>query len=511
MPHLPPSDNDLTRRAFLQRAALATAAACLPGACGRPGARGKERRDMPNLLFVFPDQFRRQALGCLRQDPVLTPNLDRLAGESLVLTQAVSNCPICSPFRASLLTGKHPFGHGVVTNCNSGAPGMELRAQETCLSDVLYAAGYDCGYIGKWHLEAPHEPYVEPPRMGDGDCVWDEYTPPGPRRHGFDFWHSYGCCDQHLHPHYWEGDAPRDRPARVDAWSPLHEAETAVDFLRRQAPARGGAGRPFALFVSMNPPHTPFEQVPPEYVARYGDATPGELLKRPNVDLRRDDEPTRRAARAVKNYFAAVAGVDEQVGRIVAALDGLGMRDDTIVVFTSDHGEMMGSHGLMHKGVAYEESLGVPFILRWPGRVPARRDDLLLGSPDLMPTLLGLLGLAGRMPAGVEGRDLSPSLRGEPQSRPDAALFYRIQRAAPAAGSRGLRTMRHTYVLDMPADAAKPPTVQLFDNRDDPFQLRNVAHDQPALARELHGRMVAELAALHDPFRPPAGFDPGGG
>ena len=461
---------------------------------------------MPNLLFVFPDQFRRQALGFMRQDPVITPHLDRFAVDGLVLTQAVSNCPLCSPYRASLLTGKYPFGNGVVTNCNSASPAMELGVHDSCLSDVLRRAGYDCGYIGKWHLEAPHPPYVEPPR-DDDDLVWDEFTPNGPRRHGFAFWHSYGCCDAHLAPHYWDNDAPRDRPLRVDDWSPRHEADVAIDFLRRHAPGPNGASRPFALFVSMNPPHTPFEQVPPEYVARYGEATPRELLNRPNVDLRRDSAATQRAARSVKNYFAAVTGVDEQFGRIVGALDELGLREDTIVVFTSDHGEMMGSHDLMHKTYAYEESLGVPFILRWPGRVTARHDDLLLSVPDLMPSLLGLMGLAHRTPHGVEGVDLSPAFMGGNPRRPESATYFRILPALPRAGSRGLRTSRYTYAIDA-AEEAPGFRVRLFDNRDDPYQLRDVSVAQSRLTRELHGHLRDELTRVGDTWPLPLDVAP---
>jgi uncharacterized sulfatase len=183
----------------------------------------------PNVVFVFPDQFRQQAIGFMQQDPVITPNLDRFASESLVLTHAVSNYPVCSPYRAMLFTGKYPFSTGVIGNCYSGTIpyGVQLRASERCFSDVLHDVGYSLGYIGKFHLDLPREediPFTEGWRGQPGaGSFWDAYTPPGPRRHGFDFWHSYGCCDQHLTPHYWHNDAKVDERTDIEGWSVQHE------------------------------------------------------------------------------------------------------------------------------------------------------------------------------------------------------------------------------------------------------------------------------------------------
>ncbi|MBT4502457.1 MAG: sulfatase-like hydrolase/transferase, partial [Gemmatimonadetes bacterium] len=189
----------------------------------------------PNLVFVFPDQFRQQSLGCMSQDPVVTPNFDRFAARSRVLTHAVSNRPVCSPYRAMLFTGKYPHANGVLTNCNSDTVQYDcyLRDTDRCLTDILHDADYSQGYIGKFHLDPPtdaHSEYTEGPR-GDGK-IWDTYTAPGPRRHGIDFWHSYGCCDNHLHPHYWEGDARLEERIDVDDWSVRHETDVAVDFIR---------------------------------------------------------------------------------------------------------------------------------------------------------------------------------------------------------------------------------------------------------------------------------------
>jgi len=452
----------------------------------------------PNLVYVFPDEWRRQAFGFMNEDPVLTPNLDRFAAESLVLTHAVSNRPLCSPYRAMLFTGKYPHGNGVLENCNSTtrAHGNYLRAGDRCLSDVLHDAGYSLGYIGKWHLDAPVQenyPYTEGPR-GDG-VVWDAYTPPGPRRHGFDFWHAYGCCDRHFDPHYWVGDAKVHERIEPREWSVQHETEVAVDYIRNSGGGYRDPDRPFALFVAHNPPHMPFDEVPERYVRMYDGKTHEDLLNRPNV---RPAGQGAEAERDVTNYFAAVTGIDDQFGRILAALTDEGLADDTVVVFSSDHGEMMGSHGLMHKVVAYDESLLMPFIIRWPGVIRPRRDDLLLSVPDILPTLLALMGLGDETPADADGADHSAILLGGDAPRPTSALYLNVVSSDPAGLDRGLRTHRYTFVVQRGEEGDE--TVLLYDNKADPYQRTNVAAERPEVVADLAREMRAWLRRTNDPW-----------
>jgi len=344
----------LSRREFLRNTSVAVALS----ATGCLATVESKALKQPNLVFMFPDQFRRQSIGYMNEDPVITPCLDRFASESMVLTDAISSYPVCSPFRAQLFTGKYPISNGVTTNCNSRQIVM-LKQNERCLSDILYANGYSLGYLGKWHLDKPHEPYVgrRRGRVGapGGGIVWDEFVP-AHRRHGFEFWHAYNCRDQHLNPRYWTKDSKRTEPVYFNEWSTKHEADVAIDFIKNPQNKYRKANKPFALFIAPNPPHTPFGQVPKKYVDMYQGKTYKDLLNRPNVDL---NNPHPQAKAHVKNYFAAVTGTDQQFGRILDALKEKGLEDNTIVVFTSDHGEMMGSHNRMHKSVAYEESIGI--------------------------------------------------------------------------------------------------------------------------------------------------------
>ncbi len=451
----------------------------------------------PNLLFVFPDELRQHALGCMNQDPVITPHLDCFATESLVLTHCVSNRPVCSPYRAMLLTGKYPHANGVLTNCNSDnmVYNNYLDASVTCLPDVLHDAGYSQGYIGKWHMDPPsdqHE-YTEGPRS-DG-IVWDSYTPPE-RRHGFDFWYSYGCCDRHFNPHYWPTDAAINERVDIEEWSVKHETDVAINYIQNADGRHRDSDKPFALVISHNPPHMPFDQVPKQYVDRYGDATNEELLNRPNV--RFEGEGGGVAKIHGKNYFAAVTGVDEQFGRILQCLREEGLDENTIVVFTSDHGEMMGSHGRYGKSVWYDESLLVPFLIRWPGHIQPGRDDLLLSTPDLMPTLLALMGLDSRIPDDVQGTDLSGAFLGHDINRPASALYLDVHPAHPAEGKRGVRTHRFTFVIER--ESGRPDRYILHDNQEDPYQLRNVAEEQSDVVRELRGELHQWLVKTGDPW-----------
>lgn len=208
----------------------------------------------PNILYIFADQWRRQAVGYANEDPVKTPVIDEFSKESMVFNQALTVSPLCSPHRASLLTGKYPLSTGVYTNCKTGADIM-LQPDEVCIGDVLKKDGYRTGYIGKWHLDLPDRNISEHPESGAKG--WDAFTPPGPKRHGFDYWYSYGAWDKHMSPHYWQ-DTPEK--IQVNEWSVKHETDKAIQFIEND-----DNHDPFALFISWNPPHSPFDDVPDQY------------------------------------------------------------------------------------------------------------------------------------------------------------------------------------------------------------------------------------------------------
>ena len=182
--------------------------------------QAKEKADTPNLVFIMADQWRGQAIGYLGVEPVQTPNLDKLAAEGVHFTDAISSYPVSSPARGMLMTGRYPIGSKVTGNCNSDNTPyhVELPTSARCWSDVLKDQGYELGYIGKWHLDAPYQPYIET-NNNKGKIAWNEWCPKD-RRHGFSHWIAYGTYDYHLKPMYWDTDAGREEFYFVDQWGP---------------------------------------------------------------------------------------------------------------------------------------------------------------------------------------------------------------------------------------------------------------------------------------------------
>lgn len=423
--------------------------------------------DKPNLVFVFADQMRYAAMGHAHHaDPVITPNLDRFAKQGLSLPQTRSTYPVCSPYRAMLMSGRYPQSNTVVGNINSNpARSYDLRDDQTCLTDVLSNNDYYVGYYGKWHLTRPFEPLLREVDDKTGD-VWNEFTPPN-RRHGIDEWYGYNTYDEHLRPLYWDNNAAREDYKFIDQWSTEHETDKAIDFLQRRKQLDND--QPFALFVSYNPPHPPFSQVPEKYRELYRDMTAEQLLVRGNMDLHTRD--------SVANYFAAVTGIDEQFSRIIQALDQLDLTKDTLLVFTADHGEMMGSHQKMGKNVWQEESVWVPMIMRLPGKLAAdTQDDLLLSSPDIPATLIGLLGLENDISTPWQGKNYAQTLLDPTSGQRPQTQFY----CGYGDNARGVHDQQYTFIIQT-NDHSKDHFAILIDRINDPYQLQNIAIAHPEL------------------------------
>lgn len=478
--------------------------------------KDQEAQRLPNIVYVFPDQFRKTAMGFWQEegftsslryatDPVHTPNLNGFARESIVLTEAVSNFPLSSPHRGMLLSGMYPEGSGITLNCNSNRPNSSLKDDITCLGDVFAQAGYCTGYIGKYHANfpTPNDPQRPGEYVEDIDPVWDAYTPPG-KRHGFDYWYSYGTYDVHKNPHYWDTEGKRHEP---NEFSPRHEADKAIAYIQNKEGQRD-PDKPFLLVVSMNPPHSPYssaEDVMEEDFRLYKDIPTDSLLNRPNVN--RKLEKTKSAP----YYFANVTAVDREFGRILEALKELGLDKNTIVVFTSDHGETMCSHLEDPKNSPYSESFDVPFLIRYPDRLRHRTDDLLMGSPDIMPTLIGLAGLSANIPATVQGTDFSPYLFSPEEHahmKPSSALYIQNINGPKAddgkvysylRSMRGVKTNRYTFAIQRDKTGKEIKTY-FFDNIEDPYQLHNIpVEEQPEMVNMLRQELDVCLKKAGEP------------
>ena len=339
----------------------------------------------PNLVFIMADQFRGDALGCMQKEPVQTPNLDKLAEEGILFTEAISSYPVSSPARAMLMTGMYPTANGVTGNCNSDNTPyrVELSAEAICWSDVLKQAGYSTAYIGKWHLDAPHPPYIDT-YNNRGKVAWNEWCSPE-RRHGFDQWIAYGTYDNHLKPMYWDTEASREDFYYVDQWGPSYEADRAIEFIHKES---SQSDQPFALVVSMNPPHTGYELVPDSFKQRYAHIDVEALAsQKPYIPAKGTPEGDYFRTH-IRNYYACITGVDENIGRIIRTLKECGVFDNTLIIFSSDHGICMGGHGIEGKNVFYEESMRIPMICCWKNELHPQQTDLPVAFADLCPTML---------------------------------------------------------------------------------------------------------------------------
>jgi len=443
---------------------LAATAAMVAGTV--TGAASKEKTVKPNVVFVLADQWRAQACG-YTGDPNLqgkTPVLDHLAAESVDFTNAVSCCPVCTPYRASLITGQYPLTNGLFLN------DVCLSTKATSIAQAYAQAGYDTAYIGKWHLD------------GNGRSA---YIPPE-RRQGFDYWKVLECTHNYNRSPYYAGNDPTQRI--WDGYDVFAQTKDAQAYIKDHSKGP----KPFLLILSWGPPHNPYETAPEEF-KRMFDAD--KIVLRPNAQ--------KEFAKDLAGYYSHIAAMDTCLSDLLATLDATGLRNDTIFVFTSDHGDMLGSHGQIRKQKPWDESIRVPFLVRYPAvQSKGLKIDMPINTPDIMPTLLGLSGVP--VPGSVQGDDFSALCRGADAPTGNPVLiqcpspFGEWVRLKGGREYRGVRTKRYTYVRDL-----NGPWL-LYDNETDPYQLDNLINkeEHTALQAGLEAELKKLLSKTNDDFQP---------
>ena len=410
----------------------------------------------PNVVLILTDQWRGQAFGYAGDPNVRTPNIDALAARSLNAVNAISVCPVCTPHRASLLTGRFPTATGMFLN------DLYLPAEELCMAEIFKEAGYDTGYIGKWHLD------------GHGR---DSYIPPE-RRQGFDYWKVLECTHDYNNSYYYAGDD--DTKLKWDGYDAYPQAADAEAYIHAHADGE----KPFLLFVGFGGPHFPHNNAPEDLKKLY---PADDIQLRPNVP----EEMYGKARAELQGYYAHCTAIDSCVGTIYKTLEETGVSDDTVFVFTSDHGDMFGSQGKRpwRKQLPWDEALCVPFLMRYP-RIHdgGRTVPTPLNTPDILPSLLSLCDIA--IPDTIEGEDFAALFKGEQVRDDRAALFMSVSpfNTTDFAAYRGVRTSRYTYVRD-----SDRPWL-LYDNQTDPYQMNNLV-GRPEYA-ELQATLETELQKL---------------
>jgi len=466
----------MNRRDFLKASAAASTVAALPQ-CSSMELTSTRRR--PNVLYIFSDQHRAQSLPGEPMCDIVAPALDRFRKTNVSMERCISNYPLCVPHRAILLSGLYPCQSKVTQNEHT------LEPLVPGLGEVFKNSGYTTGYVGKWHLY-------------HGE---NQFVPPGKYRFGFDDWHAWANTNKHydgitFHPQTGER-------MTMPGYQPTRMTDQAIEFIEKQK----NSANPWFLVLSWNPPHPPYNP-PPADRSHYEASslimrpnvrfsTPADRLFRPYPEL----ESTEALHTAAQGYYGAITAIDKEFNRLLETLARNGMTEDTIVVYTSDHGDMMGSHGHMAKQMPHEESCRVPFFVRMPGAHPqASASDTLFSTIDIYPTLCGLAGIP--IPSHCSGRDLSGILRGEKNLHAPEMVFLMSEQGPDTRQEinvpsyRGVRTQTHTYAIQLDGRWC------LYDNFRDPYQMQNLVKDssQQNLIRRLEEALVEWSRGTGDNF-----------
>ena len=409
----------------------------------------------------------------------------------------ISNFPLCCPYPRR--AHDRPLSRGEVASSISPSP---CKASEFTLTKAFKRAGYRTGYVGKWHLNGDHDQRFQ-------------FIPAGPKRVEIDDWHIWEDTNDHYHSYTFHPDTG-EKHRHCKQWAPVDMTDQTIGLLEGYAKK---PDEPFFLMLSYNPPHPPFD--PP---SNDREQNPVNAQKyRPNTRVGAGGpaflKSTDQFHHAMQGYLGGISGIDAEFGRLMAALDRLGLAEDTIVFFTSDHGEMMGSQGKGGKILPYDESNHVPFFARYPGVTPkGASSEALFGAIDIYPTVCGMAGVP--VPPSCSGKDYSDVLKGKSKKGADRVFLQGAPGRDNGSGEadtrdkafaidhaqhaplyyRGIRTDQYTYAV------REGGRWLLFDNKVDPYQMKNLAGDKAhkAVMEGFDVELKAWIKKTGDKFQFPA-------
>ncbi len=479
--------NRIPRRDFLKLTGAAGAGLTAWPLANAMGAQATDKPHRPNILVFLTDDHGEWAQHASGNSELITPNLDRLAHQGTRMTNAFTTCPVCSPARASFFTGRMPSQHGIHDFLmegfiNDGRPGWTnpwLKGQ-TLISELMKSAGYHTGLVGKYH------------------CGYSRAPQPG-----FDRWFSYWNAQ---YPHKGtQHFTDQDKLVVAEGYQSPLLTERAVDFLQQHQKNEGAEGKPFFLYVSYVDTHGPHSGAPDELVEQYQSATFKDI---PDVQFMPchgtsnqkpvGQNPAQERKKRIE-YYAAVSSLDREVGKVLAALQATGQLDNTLIVYTGDHGLNTGHHGIWEKGNAthpqnfLEESIRIGCTISWPAggiRQNVSCDDFV-SHPDLWATLLEV---AGAMPDAATAAQInSPGASYLRQLRNQSVQGWRQTMICEYGNARMARTKHYKLIKRYPYAGVKLPD-ELYDLEQDPRETKN-CHDDPALKP-----VIAQLSGELDQF-----------
>lgn len=481
----------MKRRHFIRSATAATAASLGAAVQAAEDERGKA--DRPNLMIIHCDELNFRTIACYRDTlppeqalmwgPKMiidTPHIDRLAREGAICTKHYAATPVCSPSRSTFLSGQYSHNTPVVNN------NERLSDDVVTFAELLRRTGYKTGYAGKWHLDGHGKPQWEPKRnfgfednrymFNRGHWKQFEDTPAGPR---------VKAREKNDKPSYSVKGA--DEESFATDWL----ATKAIDFIKEHK------DQPWCYMLSIPDPHGP-DTVREPYASMYDDkhCQKPRTYGKPGKDVPTWAKSAAKCGYKMASYLGMMKCIDDNVGRITNALEDEGVLDNTILIFTADHGDMRGEHSRQNKGIPLEASAKVPFVVRWPAKIAkGKQIDHAWNTTDFLPTFLAIMGVktAGR----EEGRDLSDLFVGETEKNIEAPTFIRSTgKPGQSFGWLGAVTPRHKLIL---SSADKP---WLIDLKKDPDELINFIDDkqQQDVVRTLARQLKAYAERTTDPY-----------
>lgn len=472
-----------------------------------PMRKGNER--MPNVLWVCPDSQRADTIQALNNPHIHTPVLNKFMQESVTFTNAFVQTPICGPSRGSFLTGRYPRETGLRANAE------KINPTERIVPRILADHGYDCGLVGKLHLSPCDHHYVES-RIDDGYRVFEWSHDISNNWPGKNQWRNWLDAQGVK----WPVPPPQNR--RTSTWGvPIDPrytqtawcADRAIHFIQQHP-----ADKPWMLSVNMYQPHHPFFPAE-DYLKRYDPAKmpepaykEGELDNKPvyqqmdhrgaygghGLSFAKEDDKQHRKTTAA--YYAMIEQVDAEFGRILDAVEKSGMADNTVVIFMSDHGEMLGDHGIYCKGPYFYDCLNrVPLMIRWPNKYKAGlKVDALVELVDIAPTVMDAAGI--EIPVGMQGKSLTPLLTGAAKDHRDSVYieFYNaVGKYDPTPMATCVRTATHKLAYYQSLG-----TGELYDLAKDPGEFNNLWNhpDSKDVQNKMTQLLLARMIGSLDPL-----------
>lgn len=436
----------------------------------------------PNVIWVLTDQMRASAMGFMGDANVRTPNLDNMAREGVAFVNAVAGTPWCCPFRGALLTGLYPHQNGVTQTPQA------LDPATATITAPFRAAGYHTAYVGKWHL--------------DGSNSVTHYIPPE-RRGGFDYFMGYENNNNQNESYVFGNDC--ERPTRLDGYET--DALTNIFIKHLQQHTSQDSYQPFFAVLSVQPPHDPY--VPPLYTGegKIYYHNPADIKLRPNVPPGRWSDEARMD---LAGYYSMIENIDTNVGKLRMALKQMNIDRETYIIFMSDHGDCLNSHGQWSKSSPWEEAIRIPFIVCRVGtnyHMQSGIRDAVINHIDIAPTTLGLCGITP--PQNMVGFDYSPLCiqKSQPEYHelqgaiPDSAYLQQIPRKYHAHTAN--KAWRAVVTRDGYKYVCYPhQDVMLFNLNDDPYEMANLCHDSTSqvIKEKLHSLLQKYIVDTGDTF-----------